>query len=124
MLTPVSFANIAGAPAVGDVITTRAKLEADGAVELLYRDGKKLFLGFIILHEGEVLGYQNRCPHAGTPLNLYGPNFYNNDKTRLLCATHGAQFDVSSGQCVKGPCKGDWLIPLAITITDDEVLAA
>ncbi|PLX35590.1 MAG: hypothetical protein C0605_09335 [Hyphomicrobiales bacterium] len=48
----------------------------------------------------------NACPHQGTPLETFPDRFLTRSGTRLLCSTHGAEFRLEDGLCVKGPCKG------------------
>ena len=35
--------------------------------------------------------------------------FMNADATRIVCAAHGAQFDIATGVCILGPCIGESL---------------
>eukprot|EP00457_Paulinella_chromatophora_P012898 gb/GEZN01013147.1/.p1 GENE.gb/GEZN01013147.1/~~gb/GEZN01013147.1/.p1 ORF type:complete len:260 (-),score=39.45 gb/GEZN01013147.1/:80-859(-) len=61
------------------------------------------------------LGYLNRCPHAGIPLEMFEDDFQALDDPCLLqCSSHWARFQSSSGTCVSGPCEGAKLasIPL------------
>ena len=64
---------------------------------------------FVINHDGELHAYQNRCPHVGTPLDLWENEFLSEDGRRIVCATHGAIFDPPTGRCTAGPCAGDTL---------------
>ena len=36
----------------------------------MFREGEKLFFGFLVRRAGEVRGYIDRCPHTGLPLAL------------------------------------------------------
>jgi len=69
---------------------------------------------FVVRWRGRVLGYENRCPHAGTPLDGLPDRFFDADGAHLLCGTHGALFEVETGLCVKGPCRGRSLTPLVV----------
>jgi len=40
-----------------------------------------------------------------------------------MCGKHGALFELGTGQCLEGPCKGRSLTPVALTIIDGEVCA-
>lgn len=51
----------------------------------------------------------NSCPHIGTSLNLLSDRFLGRDGTRIVCATHGAEFRVEDGLCLRGPCQGEAL---------------
>ncbi len=71
----------------------------------------------ILIRTGQqVNAWLNICPHQGRPLN-YAPNkFLQTPDGYLMCAAHGATFDMQSGICVNGPCKGISLkaVPVAI----------
>lgn len=69
----------------------------------------------------EILAYDNVCPHMGLNLNWAPDRFLVGDDGLLVCAHHGAAFDLSSGECKQGPCKGSNLSPIAIKIRDGEV---
>lgn len=65
--------------------------------------------------------YRNCCPHAHTPLNWMPDRFLNREKTHIICATHGALFNLASGECVAGPCNGQYLTRIDSEIRDGEV---
>jgi nitrite reductase/ring-hydroxylating ferredoxin subunit len=68
----------------------------------------------ILRREGErVQAWLNVCPHAGRRLD-YAPGRFLLDQGRLVCAAHGASFELEGGRCVAGPCKGAALVPLAV----------
>jgi nitrite reductase/ring-hydroxylating ferredoxin subunit len=69
------------------------------------------------------VAFVNRCPHIGTPLDLMprGHMLHPNGKY-FVCATHGALFQVEDGLCVAGPCNGQRLTPVAVTVEDGWVL--
>lgn len=69
----------------------------------------------------EFVGYVNACPHQGIWLNFGAGEFFNADHTRLKCGRHGAEFEIVTGTCVEGPCTGESLEPLALTVIDGEV---
>ncbi len=37
----------------------------------------------------------------------------------IVCAAHGALFDIASGLCVLGPCLGDQLDTIALKVHDN-----
>jgi len=71
----------------------------------LFRRGKHVE-AFIINTGGVCHAYVNRCPHAGTPLDLWPNEFLTEDGRHLICSTHGAIFERHTGLCVEGPCPG------------------
>ena len=80
--------------------------------------------GFVVRTPDGVRGYVNRCPHAGHPLNL-GPNrFLTPGGELILCASHGALFDRQTGFCIAGPCGGQSLTSVPLTIESGFVMLA
>lgn len=67
------------------------------------------------------VGYVNSCPHQGTWLNIGSGEFFTEDRTRLRCGRHGATFEIETGVCAHGPCKGKSLEPVAVAVIDGEV---
>ena len=62
--------------------------------------------GFVVRINDHVRGYLNSCPHARHPLNFKPYQFLTMDGALILCASHGALFEKSTGYCVAGPCAG------------------
>ena len=71
---------------------------------------------FVVREGGRVYGYENSCPHQGTPLDWTPDTFISEDSGLILCATHGAQFQIADGVCVSGPCMGDRLTAVAVRV--------
>lgn len=64
---------------------------------------------FGVRRQGKVHLYRNRCPHRGIPLNWEADRFLDDSASLIHCAHHGALFVIDSGECVAGPCEGEWL---------------
>lgn len=71
---------------------------------------------FLVRRADQVYAYRNRCPHAGSPLDWQVDEYLDDDKTHILCATHGALFRIEDGHCVAGPCRSQSLSPVALNI--------
>lgn len=77
------------------------------------------FVGLLAVRQGErVHVYQNACPHIGTPLDWTPDRFLSADRRRLVCATHGAEFTMDTGECISGPCRGDYLEAVPSVVRD------
>ena len=63
----------------------------------------------------------NTCPHQGTWLNIGSGEFFTKDRTLLKCGRHGSNFEIETGLCVAGPCKGAELEPIALAVIDGDV---
>jgi nitrite reductase/ring-hydroxylating ferredoxin subunit len=68
--------------------------------------------------------YVNSCPHVGIPLDWTPDRFLSGDGERIVCAMHGAEFRVTDGACIAGPCLGEGLERVAAEIRDGVVLVA
>lgn len=66
----------------------------------------------LVRRDGHVHAYRNRCPHRGIPLEWQPDQFLDVSGSLIQCATHGALFLIESGECVAGPCAGEYLARL------------
>jgi nitrite reductase/ring-hydroxylating ferredoxin subunit len=111
--------------AAGDerLICASAALVDGGAGVRFDLDPRRYFTpaGFAVRHCGAVRAFVNRCPHAGTELDWNPGEFFDESGLYLICSTHGALFEASTGRCVAGPCRGASLIPLRIDERGGEV---
>lgn len=65
---------------------------------------------FVVRRGREIYGWRNACPHYGsTPMAWQRHAYLNGDSTRVMCHSHGAQFDMETGECLLGPCLGQSL---------------
>ncbi len=97
-------------------------LEATGAYGV-EREGAA-FGTIVVRFDAGARAYVNRCPHIGTPLELFAHNFLDETRQQLVCVTHGARFNVDDGVCTSGPCIADKLRALEIDVQGGEVFLA
>jgi nitrite reductase/ring-hydroxylating ferredoxin subunit len=83
--------------------------------------GEWPFRGFVVRQGHDVYAYQNFCMHAGHPLNYKPDSFLTRDGTRIICASHGALYEIDSGICVAGPCPGKKLRGIAVEVRDGRI---
>ncbi len=69
----------------------------------------------------QVFGYVNKCPHDGVNLDWERNQFLDPNGIRLMCGKHGAVFELGTGVCVEGPCKGRSLVPVALMVLDNDI---
>jgi nitrite reductase/ring-hydroxylating ferredoxin subunit len=100
--------------ALADGALAAADATVDGASEslIVYRDGR------------HVRAWLNICPHAGRRLDWSPGQFLKSRDGLLVCAVHGASFELTGGRCVAGPCLGDRLHEVAVDVRDGWVLLA
>ena len=80
----------------------------------------------LILHrEGQqVRAWLNICPHAGRRLDWAPGQFLKSKDGLLVCAVHGASFELREGGCVAGPCRGEALRAVRVEVRDGAVWLA
>ena len=76
---------------------------------------------FAIRKNGRVHGYLNRCGHVAMELDWQEGRFFDFEGRDLLCSTHGAVYEASSGRCLGGPCNGSPLVRLLLEERDGKV---
>ena len=98
------------------------ELEDPDSREFRIGEGDWPFRGFIVRKGDRVYAYQNVCMHVGHPLNWQPDRFLTEDGTQIICASHGAIYEIETGECVGGPCPGKKLRPVAVEIRDGDVI--
>jgi nitrite reductase/ring-hydroxylating ferredoxin subunit len=68
----------------------------------------------VIRRGDEVTAFENRCPHAGWPLDTFDGRFLTTEAGGLICAAHMAVFDARTGACLGGPGQGRSLTRLTV----------
>ncbi|WP_045736852.1 Rieske (2Fe-2S) protein [Xanthomonas sp. MUS 060] len=94
----------------GELIEVQTMLGGESESLLLYRDGD------------DVRAWLNVCPHAGRRLDWAPGQFLKSRQGHLVCAAHGAAFDLQAGQCVSGPCRGESLHAVPVTVRAGQVV--
>jgi nitrite reductase/ring-hydroxylating ferredoxin subunit len=93
----------------GTFAEVEAVIDGDAESLILYRDGD------------HVRAWFNICPHAGRRLDWAPGQFLKSKDGLLVCAAHGASFELGAGECVAGPCRGEALRAVAVSVHDGAV---
>ncbi len=91
----------------GVLAEVEADLDGDAESLLLLRDG------------ASVRAWLNICPHAGRRLDWAPGKFLRDGNGHLVCAAHGAAFELVNGECVSGPCRGASLRAVRVCVDGD-----
>lgn len=70
----------------------------------------------LVRRDGQVYGYLNSCPHTDSPMDWSPGQFLAGDGQHIQCALHGALFEIETGRCVAGPCRGDRLTSVVVYV--------
>ncbi|WP_143197783.1 MULTISPECIES: Rieske 2Fe-2S domain-containing protein [unclassified Bradyrhizobium] len=85
-------------------------------------DGSRRPWSIVVVRWGKkVLGYVNECPHNNVNLDWERNEFLDPYGMRLMCGKHGSTFELGTGRCIEGPCKGRDLMPVALTVLDGDI---
>lgn len=97
--------------ALPDRVPFALDAEIDGVAEslILHRSGDR------------VRAWLNICPHAGRRLDWAPGRFLLSKTGQLVCAAHGATFELDAGECVAGPCRGQSLRAVPVAVVDGAV---
>ena len=96
----------------GGFVEVEAKIQGAEESIVLYREGRG------------VRGWLNLCPHAGRRLDWAPGQFLKSREGHLVCAVHGAAFELEGGTCVSGPCRGEALRTVEVIVAGEDVLLA
>ena len=87
-----------------------AVLDGDAESLIVHRDA-----------DNQVRAWLNVCPHAGRRLDWAPGEFLRSKEGLLVCAVHGASFELAGGECVAGPCRGERLREVAVHCVNGDV---
>ena len=76
---------------------------------------------FVVRYRGAAQGYLNRCAHVAMELDWQEGVFFDSDGRDLICSTHGATYEATTGRCIGGPCGGSPLVKLRLEERDGNV---
>lgn len=96
--------------APGSLHEVEAMVDGDAESLILHRDDA-----------GAVRAWLNMCPHAGRRLDWAPGQFLRSKDGLLVCAVHGASFELQRGECVAGPCRGEALREVTVHCADGDV---
>jgi nitrite reductase/ring-hydroxylating ferredoxin subunit len=108
-LSPDAVPALAALAALPDGVPAACEAEVEGVPEPM-----------ILLRRGNVVrAWLNICPHAGRRLDWAPGKFLVSKTGQLVCAAHGASFELDAGECVAGPCRGQSLRAVAVRVDAD-----
>jgi nitrite reductase/ring-hydroxylating ferredoxin subunit len=78
--------------------------------------------GLLVNDGGRFHADVNRCLHMPTPLDFIRDQFVSEDGRYLMCYTHGALYERGTGLCISGPCEGESLYRLPVSVDQGDIL--
>lgn len=112
------------APQTGTRLARLSELSPDNGLERVFGEGPQAFR-VVLFRLGEtVRAYVNECPHVNIPFHFSPGVFCVYDiggHRDLMCAHHNALFHLDDGHCHDGPCRGERLTAVDVTIDGGHV---
>jgi len=78
--------------------------------------------GFVVLFNTKYYAYRNKCQHLAVELDWDNNEFFDEEEKFIVCATHGAIYEPSSGKCLMGPGVGKKLEILNLKVLKDKLI--
>ncbi len=78
---------------------------------------------FVLNFRGALHAYVNECCHIPMTLDWVENQFFTADGEYIQCATHGACYVPTTGECVSGPPCGKFLRRIPLRVEAGKVLA-
>jgi nitrite reductase/ring-hydroxylating ferredoxin subunit len=80
---------------------------------------------FAINFRGQFHAYVNRCRHVPIPMDWVENQFFTEQERYLMCQTHNACYEPSTGECVAGPASafGKFLYRVPLEIENGVIYA-
>ena len=94
------------------------ELEDPGCREFSIGSGEWPLRGFVVRKGDQVYAFRNFCVHVGHPLNWSPDRFLTKDRQALICASHGATYEIETGYCFAGPGNGRSLRKVDVKLRD------
>lgn len=89
-------------------------LEQGKGVRFELQQGDLKQQAFVVRFEGVPHAFLNQCGHLPVELDWQEGEFFDDSRLYLICSTHGALYDPTSGRCISGRCAGRGLTPLRV----------
>lgn len=99
------------------------EIPTNGTLRIEVYDGQYGVEGILQRNDGDVLAWENSCPHEPEVRLDKGFGALVNDG-QLVCHKHGARFDCDDGLCTRGPCRGSVLDAIEVKVRDETVFLA
>ena len=110
--------------ASGTVLARVADIANPGAIVVQIDASDVSGLALLTRSGSDIAAFHNRCPHAGYPLQHEDGRVRVQAERYIVCAAHGASYELKTGACAGGPCNGEALTRIAIVVTDGEIRVA
>jgi nitrite reductase/ring-hydroxylating ferredoxin subunit len=108
-------------PKPGTDLIALDKIKPHSALVLDFAQGDARFSLLLTRTDHDVSAFENVCPHARSPLERPDGRVVVHQKKFIVCAAHGASFQMDTGRCVAGPGLGTALHRVPIVIVGSQV---
>lgn len=110
------------APMPGAALGPLDEIPDGDAKEYVFGRGTTVFSMFVVRRANEVFGYLNICPHYSSRLNCRAGEFLSEDRSRIRCTMHFAEYRIEDGFGVAGAGEGCWLDPVPVHVENGMIV--
>ena len=104
-------------------IVAKSEQLAEGeTVKFRFEERNETREGFVIRRGGRVIAYRNECRHIPMTMDWVENRFLSLDGCYIQCATHGALYEIETGDCVLGPPAGERLRSFAVVEENGNII--
>lgn len=97
-------------------IADAGQLSEGQTLKFEFRRSGRMVEGFLACYAGQLVAYENVCRHIPISLDYGDGRFFAKDGKHFICQSHGAVYEPLTGRCIGGPCVGEKLKALKISI--------
>lgn len=105
-------------------VATLDELQKHPSKKFVFEKDGGRWEGFVVRYGGDFFAYVNECQHIHIPMDIIDNSFFTRNGEYLLCQTHGAMYDPETGECVGGPCVGQYLMKVTLQVKDGKIYLA
>lgn len=102
-------------------IANRSQLSDRKPVVFQYEQDGIRREGFLLKISDEIVCYENVCKHLPVKLDSSSGVFLGRSGNKIICQSHGALYEPSTGICERGPCAGAILNKLKLVFEGQEI---
>ena len=80
--------------------------------------------GFVIRYGNHFHAYENKCRHWPIPLDFGDGEFFYARIDRIVCKSHGAEYNPETGICEAGPCRAEALTRFPLVFEGNDAVVS
>ena len=106
---------------MGEYMLCSTQAIAEGSAKGFNLNGGHTDTFFVVRKNNRFFAYLDICPHYNSTTLPWKRHEYTDVAgEHIVCAAHGALFNIETGACVQGPCKNQFIKKIPIQIKSEQ----